>query len=140
VISLFVWVESEDASAQTADIAFLAGKSFPAVVMPAIDTELPGTSIVQLDLRTFGPAVYANLICPYEAIRSASPPRIRLHCTEMILHNHPLEGRDIGMDGEFYDRESGQIGIPARRRANGALRTDSGGQAGVIFINQVFLK
>ncbi|MGE5515025.1 MAG: hypothetical protein ACM31D_04305 [Bacteroidota bacterium] len=116
---------------QLIDASAIVGRRLPAVVQPAINTELPGDAILVITLPFPGGASYGRAICPYQAANAASP-RIRLRCNRII----PQGYQALRVEAEFY-HEDGLVGVPALRGANGAHYTNHGGQAGTILIERL---
>lgn len=113
------------------DASVIVGDRLPAVVEPAISTELPGDAVVVVTLPFPGGASYGRAICPYQAAGTTAP-RIRLRCNRI----RPQGYQTLRVEAEFYG-EDGMIGIPSLRAPNGAHYTNGGGQAGTLLIERL---
>ncbi|MBF0324219.1 MAG: hypothetical protein HQL42_04030 [Alphaproteobacteria bacterium] len=116
---------------QPIDASAIVGRRLPAVVEPAMSTELPGDAILVVTLPFPGSASYGRAICPYQAA-GAARPRIRLRCNRII----PQGYQALRVEAEFY-HEDGLVGVPALRAPNGAHYSNGGGQAGTLLIERL---
>lgn len=116
---------------QPIDASTIVGRRLPAVVEPAMSTELPGDAIVVVTLPYSGGASHGRAICPYQAV-GATIPRIRLRCNRII----PQGYQALQVEAEFY-HEDGLIGVPALRAPNSAHYTNHGGQAGTLLVERL---
>lgn len=113
---------------QPIDASAVVGRRLPAIVEPAMDTELPGDAILVVTLPFPGGASHGSAICPYQAVGAVSP-RIRLRCNRIIPYGYQA----LQVEAEFY-HEDGLVGVPALRAPNGVHYTNHGGQAGTLLI------
>lgn len=114
------------------DASAIVGRRLPALVEPAMSTELPGDAILVVTLPFPGGASYGRAICQYQAVGPAGNPRIRLRCNRIM----PQGYQSLRVEAEFY-HEDGLIGVPALRAPNGAHYTNHGGQAGTLLIERL---